>query len=373
MTTPLGQEPQPNPARGGQPRPAPRGAGSGWPATGQDTRGPGQNRGGQSGQGRGGYPPRGGPPWENERGPGTSGRGSRDRLDGNDRFDGSDRSARHGRRPAGAPGSDGPQAGPPPRWVGAMSPRTAIFVLLAATLIGFIGTVLTRHQPGFLLGFCVIAGSIVAALGIRRDAVYLIFPLPALAIFIAAVLAGAIHDRGIDTSRVELGASFLEWTASVFFSMCAATILVVVIGGARWLLSRQLVSGQFAPAAGRPNDRGSRAVPPPGHGAGRDPRNVRNNNPWGTADPRSDGNGPGGQRANRDPRNPRDPWDDRRPPAGSNPPRGNRPGGPNPPGGRGTPPDRDPWSQHSQRDDRGPGNQPPRRDQRPPQDPWGQR
>ena len=369
MTTPLGQEPQQNPARGGQPRPAPRGAGSGWPAGGQETRGPGQNRGGQSGQGRGGYPPRVGPPWENERGPGIPGQGSRDRLDGNDRFDGGDRSARHGRRPAEPAAPDGPQA----RFVGAMSPRTAIFVLVAATLLGFIGTVLTGRQPGFLLGFCVIVGSIVAALGIRRDAIYLIFPLPALAIFIAAVLAGAIHDRGIDTSTTELGASFLQWTASVFFSMCAATILVVVIGGARWLLSRQLVSGQFATSAGPPDGRGSSAVPAPGQRAGRDPRNVRNDNPWGTADPWSDRNGPGGQRANRDPRNPRDPAGDRRPPPGSNPPRGNRPGGPNPPGGRGTPPDRDPRGQPNQRDAWGPGNQPPRRDQRPPQDPWGQR
>ena len=254
-----------------------------------------------------------------------------------------------------------------------MSPRTAIFVLVAATLLGFIGTVLTGRQPGFLLGFCVIVGSIVAALGIRRDAIYLIFPLPALAIFIAAVLAGAIHDRGIDTSTTELGASFLQWTASVFFSMCAATILVVVIGGARWLLSRQLVSGQFATSAGPPDGRGSSAVPAPGQRAGRDPRNVRNDNPWGTADPWSDRNGPGGQRANRDPRAPRDPTGDRRPPPGSSPPRDNQPGGPNPPGGRGTPPDRDPWSQRNQRDDRGPGNQPPRGDQRPPKDPWGQR
>ena len=372
MTTPLGQEPQPNPARGGRPRPAPRGAGSGWPAGGTDARGPGQDRGGQSGQGRGGYPPRPGPPWENERGPGNSGRGSRDRLDRNDRLDGAARSARHDRRPAGPAGSDGVQAGPL-RWVGAMSPRTAVYVLLAATLLGFIGTVLTGRQPGFLLGFCVIVGSVVAALGIRRDAVYLIFPLPALAVFLAAVLAGAIHDRAIDTSTTELGASFLQWTANVFFSMCAATILVVVIGGARWLLSRQLVSGQFAMSAGRPDGRGSRAVPPPGHRASRDPRNARNNDPWGTADPWGDRNGPGGQRANRDPRNPRDPTGDRRPPTGSNPPRGSRPGSPDRPADRGTPPDRDPWGQRNQQDDRGPGNQPPRRDPRPPRDPWGQR
>jgi hypothetical protein len=254
-----------------------------------------------------------------------------------------------------------------------MSTRTAIFVLLAATLLGFIGTVLTKSQPGSLLGFCVIVGSIVAAVGIRRDAVYVIFPLPALAIFVAAVLAGAIHDRAIDTSTTEWGASFLQWTSNVFFSMCAATILVVVIGGARWLLSRQLVSGQFAMSDSAPGGRGSRAVPPPGHRADRDPRGARNNDPWGPADPWSNRNGPGGPRANRDPRAPRDPWDDRRPPTGSNPPRGSQPGGPNRPGDRGMPPDRDPWGQPNQRNDRGAGNQPPRPDQRPPRDPWGQR
>jgi hypothetical protein len=368
MTTPLGHEPQPNPARGGQARPAPRGGDPGRPPGGRHTRGPGaggQDRAGQSGQGRGGYAPRPGPPWEDERGPGIPGRGGRARLDGSDRLDGGDRSARQSRRPAG---SDGPQV----RGVGGMSTRTAVYILLAATLLGFIGTVLTGRQPGFLLGFCVIVGSIAAVLGIRRDAVYLIFPLPALAIFLAAVLAGAIHDRAIDTSTTELGASFLQWTSNVFVSMCAATILVVVIGGARWLLSRQLVSGQFATTASGPAARGSRAVPGPGQRADRDPRNARSNDPWGTADPWSDRNGPAG-RANRDPRNPRDPWADRRPPTGSNPPRGNRPGGPNPPADRGTPPDRDPWGQRNQRDDRGPGNQPPRRDQRPPRDPWAQR
>ncbi len=129
--------------------------------------------------------------------------------------------------------------------------RVALYIVLAATLLGVLGTVLTGNEPGFLLGFAILIGSVAAALGVRRGALYVIFPLPALANFIGAVIAGAIHDRAIDTSTTELGASFLQWIANVFFAMCATTIIVVVIAGGRWLLARQLVSGQFPMSAGR--------------------------------------------------------------------------------------------------------------------------
>lgn len=237
--------------------------------------------------------------------------------------------------PAGqAAALSGLRTGPAIRWMGTWPARVAIYILLAATLLGVLGTLLTGNEPGFLLGFLVLIGSVVAALGVRRSAIYVIFPLPALANFMGAVMVGAIHDRGIDTSTTELGASFLQWIANVFFAMCATTIIVLVIAGARWLLARQLVSGQFAMSADRrPSGGGPRTAPASGRRPDRDQR-PGNRDPWAAVDPWDGRTGTGGQRVARDQRDRRDPWGDRRPPGPSQPGTGPQPGGTNPPGGR---------------------------------------
>jgi hypothetical protein len=257
------------------------------------------------------------------RGPGGPGRGP----DGGDIFGGSgnfaDRGTDRGTGTAARSGGlAGLRAGPALRWIGALSIRTAISALLAATLLGVIGTVLTRSEPGFLLGFLILVGSVAAAVGIRRSVGHVIFPLPALANFIGAVVTGAIHDRGIDTSRTELGANFLQWIANVFFWICAATIIVLVVAAGRWLISKQLVSGQFQMSAAR-RDGGRRPRPAPA--AGRRPD--------------------------------RDPWDDRRPPSPRQSPSGPQQGR----GNRRLPPDRPSQGQR------------PNRDQRDPRDPRAQR
>ena len=230
--------------------------------------------------------------------------------------------------------------------MGTLRARTAIYIVLVATLLGVLGTVLTGNEPGFLLGFTIFVGSVVAALGVRRGALYVVFPLPTLANFIGAVMAGAIHDRGIDTSTTELGASFLQWIANVFFAMCATTIIVLVIAGGRWLLARQLVSGQFPMSADRrPGGPGPGPAPRPAGRSDRDQRPGADRDPWAAVTPWDDRPGTGGQRANRDQRDGRDQpgsrnlWNDgRRPPAGPQPGGGTVPGGRNQAGGGGTPP-----------------------------------
>ncbi|HLH83606.1 MAG TPA: DUF6542 domain-containing protein [Trebonia sp.] len=269
--------------------------------------------------------------------------------------------------------------------MGRLSTRTACCVLLAATLLGVAGTVATKSEPGFLLGFLVLVGSVIATLGIWRGALYMVFPLPALANFIGAVVTGAIHDRGIDTSKTELGASFLQWIANVFFWMCAATILVVVVACARWLLGRLLVAGQFEMSAARPGVRRPGGAAAPGAAPGRPPdRGQRprlpggERDPWGAPGPRDDpgpwdgpaGTGfPGPPRANRDPRDGRDAWGGRRPPGPRPPGSGPLPGGfpPDHPPRRGQP---DPWAGQGPGGARDPR---PGRDQRNPRDPWAQR
>jgi hypothetical protein len=164
-----------------------------------------------------------------------------------------------------------------------------------------VGTLATGRDPGSLLGFLVIAGGVIAALAIRQRAVYQIIPLPALTYLIACVLTGAYHDRAIDTSKTQLGINFAQWIASGFLAMSAATILVIVIAGARWLLRRQLVTGQFPMSEQRSApDRAPRGSPAPGTRQPPAPRGNRDQRE------RRD------YRDDRNPRNSRDPWDRQR-------------------------------------------------------------
>ena len=255
-----------------------RDAGRGASGQGTGAQGAGQGTGPQSaGQGTGPLPQSGhGPngrfpadrvPREGERGSGASRRSpDADGFGGTGEWSGrgvsGSRGAGDGRGTGGgripadqaaAPG--GLRAGPAIRWMGTWPARVAIYILLAATLLGVLGTLLTGNEPGFLLGFLVLIGSVVAALGVRRSAIYVIFPLPALANFMGAVMVGAIHDRGIDTSTTELGASFLQWIANVFFAMCATTIIVLVIAGLAGCSP-----GNSSPASSRCPPTGARAA-----------------------------------------------------------------------------------------------------------------
>lgn len=239
-----------------------------------------------------------------------------------------------GRGPADPPGAlSGLRQVPIFRWMGALRTRSALYILLGAAVVGVVGTLMAGTEPGNMLGLLIIIGSVLAALGIRRRAIYLLIPLPALALFCSAVLTGYVHDNSIETTKAELGATFLQWIANVFVAMCAATILVLVIGAGRWLLSRQFVSGQFSMTEDRPSRaRGSREAPPPGRRADRERRPSWDQDRWSAADPWGDRGNPDGQRTNRpgtrgpygpsdrgernnrdprdrrDPREPRDPW-----------------------------------------------------------------
>jgi hypothetical protein len=272
------------------------------------------------------------------------------------------------------------------RWVGAMPVKGAVLVLVVATALGVVFTLVAGRDPGFLIGLFITVGAAVATLGVRRGGVYLFFPLPALAAFVAAVLTGKIHDSQLASSTAGTAAGFLQWIAGVFYPMCAATIVVLLVAGARWLLSRQLVTGQFTMSADRP---GPRARPAPGG------RRPATSDPWGDQDlsaspvsrpakdrPRRDNvpwlgqNGARSARTARpDPE--RDPWGDPRSPADRNQPgappraapdtRGARPA---PPGGPAQPrPPRPPRPQP--RDPRDPRDARTRRPQpRQPRDPW---
>jgi hypothetical protein len=160
------------------------------------------------------------------------------------------------------------------RWLGTMSTRNAALVLVAATLLGTVFTLFAGSEPGSVLGLFITVGSVAAALGVRRGAIYLVFPLPAFAFFVAAVITGKVKDSNLGSSTTGLGVGFLQWIADIFFPMVIATIMVLIVGGARWLLARQLVTGDFPMSAGRQG--APRPVPAPAPG----PRRPAGGTPW---------------------------------------------------------------------------------------------
>jgi hypothetical protein len=242
------------------------------------------------------------------------------------------------------------------RWLATMSTVTAVLVLTGATLVGIILTLIAGQRPGVLLGIFIVAGSLAAVAGIRRPAVYVLFPLPAIAFFFGALITGIVHDSQLASTTAGLGTSFLQWVSGVFVPMVIATIVVVVIGGGRLLFGSQLVTGRPPQAAGPPAPGGRRparsdswATDDPFDG-----RNLGSTGPTarpGTGPgPRADASGPAprqggtgpvpgpgtaarpgpgagrGGRPGREPRTDRDPWGDPRlPPDRSQPPADPRP------------------------------------------------
>jgi len=154
-----------------------------------------------------------------------------------------------------------------------------MLVLAAGAVLGVIFSVLANQEPGNLLGFFVIMGSIAAVLGIQRAKVYLLFPAPALAFFVAAVLAGKVHDAKLGSSTAATGVGFTQWVAGICFPAVVATILVLLIGGGRWVLGRQVITGQSLLANGGPPPRGPRLALGEARPGPRPRRPARNNDP----------------------------------------------------------------------------------------------
>jgi len=260
------------------------------------------------------------------------------------------------------------------RLIGRMGTPAAVLVVAAAALIGALLSLAAGQEPGNLLGFFIIVGSIVAVLGIRRGVIYLVFPMPALTFFVTAILVGKVHDAKLSSSTAGLGAGFLQWVAGIFDPAVLATVLVVLIGGGRWLLGRQLITGTSQLVASRP------AGPParPGRPASgsvaddspfddpsaRSPRSGPSPRQGSRPQPQFDG-APNSGRPSRPPREPRpdrDQWGEPGRPADrerSVPPANSRP--PQPPGRPAQP-----------RDRTGPRPQQPRPQQPGPQQPGPQ-
>ena len=132
--------------------------------------------------------------------------------------------------------SRGPRYAPdrPDRWWGSRPGRLGITFAVGGAAAGLVLTVLTRTEPGALLGIFLFAGTAAGALAVRPRAAYLLIPVPPLAYVAAAILAGLLHDRATDTSHTALALSAAQWIAGGFVAMSAATLLAIVLATARW-------------------------------------------------------------------------------------------------------------------------------------------
>lgn len=167
-----------------------------------------------------------------------------------------------------------------------------MLIFFCAGVVGAIGTVAAHRDPGFLLGFMIIVGSAIAALCIRRKAVYLLIPLPALTYLVLAFVTGYIHDHAMGTSKTALASDAAQWLGGGFIGIVVATVLVLLIFGARLLASRQLVSGQFSMSGQHsPGERFPRVPMSPPSRSDRGPR--RDRAPWDNPDPWNDRGGAG--------------------------------------------------------------------------------
>jgi hypothetical protein len=151
----------------------------------------------------------------------------------------------------------------------------------------------TRSAPGFLLGLCVEAGTVVAALAVRPRAGRMIFPVPVLCYLVGALISGYVYNRGIGASRTALAIGAAQWVADGFFAMALATVLAIVIITIRWYLWRRRRpvtrdADWAASAATRPG--------PPRRPQPEDPRGQRGprgQESWNDANPRGGVRRPG--------------------------------------------------------------------------------
>lgn len=179
------------------------------------------------------------------------GPGGREGQGGHRRADahaGGDRAARAGNRGDGVPvRSHG--------W-GMLPGRYGVLIMTAGAAVGAFATILVSTEPGTALGACLVAGALAGALAVHPRAAYRLIPVPAIVGFVAALLAGVVHDRAADTSRTLLAINAFGWMAGGFVAMAVATAATLVIAVTRgiWYARRRRHGGDLE-AASWDNDR----------------------------------------------------------------------------------------------------------------------
>ena len=139
------------------------------------------------------------------------------------------------------------------RW-GALQGGLGVCIIIGGAAIGAIATMVTRSVPGFLLGLLVVASTVAAALAVRPRAGRMIFPVPALAYLVAALISGMVYNRSADSSKTALALGAAQWIANGFFAMVLGTVLAIAITTARWYLWRRAQPASWDPGWQVPGD-----------------------------------------------------------------------------------------------------------------------
>jgi hypothetical protein len=149
-----------------------------------------------------------------------------------------------------------------------MAAGAGILIIAAATILGVIATIVTKKDPGTILGVLIVVGALAAAVGVRYSTAYILIPIPALAWVAGAGIAGYVHDRSLLTGSIGYGSQAAVWMAAGFTWMVIAIIAVIVVAAGRyaWVRRNRMVSSR-----GRPAPAGAAApagVAPAGAGPG---------------------------------------------------------------------------------------------------------
>ncbi len=113
-----------------------------------------------------------------------------------------------------------------------------MLIVVAAAVLGAIVTVVAKRDPGSLLGWFIVAGTLIAGFAARPRSAYLLIPVPALAYVVFGLAVGLIRNHS-DPSSTGLTVSAAQWVANGFLTMAAATVLAVLIALSRWYLDRR--------------------------------------------------------------------------------------------------------------------------------------
>ena len=154
-------------------------------------------------------------------------------------------------------------------WEGSLRGGLGVCVIVGSAMIGAIATIVTKSQPGSVLGLSVLAGTVAAALTVQPRTGRLIFPVPALSYLIAALGAGVVYDRSADKTQIAVGAA--QWIASGFFVMVLATLLAIALTTVRWFMWRRDQAGPVPPDWPDPGRAAPRPEPGPARPSGTPP------------------------------------------------------------------------------------------------------
>jgi len=144
--------------------------------------------------------------------------------------------------------------------------------VISATAVGMIITIVAGSQPGFVLGFFLVAGTAAAALAVRPRAVYRIIPVPALAYVAASLVTVPVSGSGA-SSRTALALGVVQALASGFLAIIVATVIAIAVTVARGRRGGPARRGPGHRPPGEPDGTLFRTSPrPAGHSGRPSPR-----------------------------------------------------------------------------------------------------